>query len=171
MKLTTLAAVAFAALAFTAPVAAQEGPYGLLTVNGVMLYHVIVNDYDDRIEVDGLGLKEIERQTDGTIATVSKGKTLTNGNGGVTTFSQRAIPNALCEKYTEKFGADDPRAMDYCDKVVNVATSSGGGQSSHYLGDVHGTAEVCDVSVKERTGGFRTGFFIETTDTQNTGPC
>jgi hypothetical protein len=154
MKLTALAGLLAASLmlAFAAPAAAQttvHGPYNLLTANGILIWDIAANDYDlERIDL--LGVKEIEKRTDGTVPTVSKGKTLTNGNGGTTSIGERAIPGALCDKYTAKFGADDPRAMDYCDGVVRVAITSGAAQSSHYNGDVHGTAAICEVSNKTR---------------------
>jgi hypothetical protein len=154
MKLTAIAGLLAASLmiAFAAPAAAQttvHGPYNLLTANGILIWDVAANGYSIE-DINLLGVKEIERRTDGTVPTVSKGKTLTNGNGGTTSFGERAIPNALCEKYTAKLGADDPATIDYCDRVVRVAITSGAGQSSHYTGDVHGTADVCLVSNKTR---------------------
>jgi hypothetical protein len=112
----------------------------------------------------------VEKQTDGSVKTVSKGATVNpTGNGGKTTFGKRAIPDDLCEKYTAKLGAE--AAADYCDGEVIFAITTGAGQSNHYLGDVIGSKAVCDVSTRTRSFTPRQGFFINQSDTQVDGTC
>ncbi len=170
MKTTLLAVAIAAALAFAAPVAAQTiGPMGIIEANVRQTIDIVANGYDDRIVIDLLGFKEIENETDATRQTVSPGKTITIGNGGTTAINERAIPDALCIEYTAKGSASGIEA--YCDGEVRFAVTSGAGQSSHYLGDVIGSKDVCELSTKTRSGGFRSGFFITQVDDAVDGGC
>jgi hypothetical protein len=157
--------LAIGILAVSSMLAVPAMAVDLFTVNAVLAHNVIHDGYNDSITLDILGIKEIEKHTDGTIETVSKGATLNAlGNGGNTTFGTRSIPDALCLKGREWA----------CDGEVMFAITTGAAQSNVYTGDVFGTADVCDISTKTRTHVGKkllTGYGIDTSESQEAGNC